>query len=118
AYIKGAQRDAAITFLQYVSSPKVQAWLDKTGGIPAVAGLTAPPGLEAMNTGAWAKVPALGQSGLFQVPAAIAAKNKYEGYLLGSTSLKDTLAQMNANGIAWAKEQAIQGKWTEDWATK
>jgi multiple sugar transport system substrate-binding protein len=118
AYIKGAKRAAAIKFLQYVSSPKIQSWLDKTGGIPAVAGLTAPPGLEAMNTGAWATVPPLGQGGLFQVPAAIAANNKYEGYLLGSTSLKDTLSKLNTDGIAWSKEQAVQGKWTEDWATK
>ncbi len=118
AYIKGAERAAAIKFLQYVSSPKVQTWLDKTGGIPAVAGLTAPPGLEAMNTGAWATVPPLGQAALFQVPAAIAANNKYEGYLLGSTSLKEALTKLNSDGIAWAKEQAVQGKWTEDWATK
>lgn len=118
SYIKGAKRAAAIKFLQYVSSPKIQSWLDKTGGIPAVTGLTAPPGLEAMNTGTWATVPPLGQSSLFQVPAAIAANNKYEGYLLGSTSLKDTLTQLNSDGIAWAKEQAVQGKWTEDWATK
>ncbi|KQV06648.1 hypothetical protein ASC63_04340 [Leifsonia sp. Root112D2] len=118
AYIKGAKRDAAIKFLQYVSSPKIQSWLNKTGGIPAANGLTAPPGLEAMSTGDWATVPPLGQGGLFQVPAAIAAQNKYEGYLLGSTSLKDTLKTLNANGIAWSKEQAVQGKWTEDWATK
>jgi multiple sugar transport system substrate-binding protein len=118
AYIKGDKRDAAITFLQYVSSPKVQSWLDKTGGIPAVAGLTAPPGLEAMNSGAWASVPLLGQSGLFQTPAALSGKNKYEGYLLGSSSLKDTLKTMQANGVAWAKEQAVKGNWTEDWATK
>lgn len=118
AYIKGAKRAAAIKFLQYVSSPKIQTWLDKTGGIPAVTGVTAPPGLEAMSTGAWATVPPLGQSGLFQVPAAIAAKNKYEGYLLGDTSLKATLKQFNADGIAWSKEQAVQGKWTESWATK
>jgi ABC-type glycerol-3-phosphate transport system substrate-binding protein len=118
AYIKGEKRAAAIKFLQYVSSPKIQSWLNKTGGIPAVTGLTAPPGLEAMNTGPWAAVPPLGQSSLFQVPAAIAAANKYEGYLLGTTPLKDALKTLNANGIAWSKEQAVQGKWTEDWATK
>jgi multiple sugar transport system substrate-binding protein len=118
SYIKGTKRAAAIKFLQYVSSPKIQSWLDKTGGIPAVSSLTAPPGLEAMNTGPWATVPPLGQGGLFQVPAAIAAQNKYEGYLLGTTSLKDTLKTLNADGIAWSKEQAVKGGWTEAWATK
>lgn len=118
AYIKGAQRDAAITFLQYVSSPKVQGWLNKTGGIPAVAALTAPPGLEAMNTGAWAKLPPLGQNGILRTPAALSAQNKYEAYLMGSVSLSDALQSLNTTGIEWSKEQAAQGKWTEDWATK
>ncbi|MFF1572321.1 ABC transporter substrate-binding protein [Leifsonia sp. NPDC058292] len=117
SYIKGKQRDAAITFLQYVSSPKVQTWLDKTGGIPAITGVTAPKGLEAMNSGTWADVSLGGQNGgLFRAPAALAAQNKYEGYLLGTTSLKDELTKLNDYGIAWAKEQATQAKWTEPWA--
>jgi ABC-type glycerol-3-phosphate transport system substrate-binding protein len=118
AYIKGKQRAAAITFLQYVSSPKIQDWLNVTGGIPAVTSVKAPPGLEAMSTGTWADLPPLGQNGLWQTPAALSGKNKYEGYLLGSVSLKDALAQQNTDGLAWAKEQATQAKWTEDWATK
>jgi multiple sugar transport system substrate-binding protein len=119
AYIKGKQRDAAITFLQYMSSPKVQTWLDKTGGIPAITALKAPPGLDALNSGPWADLSLFGQSGgLFGSPAAVAAQNKYEGYLLGSTTLNDALAQFQSNAVTWAKEQATQGKWTESWATK
>jgi multiple sugar transport system substrate-binding protein len=119
AYIKGKQRAAAITFLQYMSSPKVQTWLDKTGGIPAITALKAPPGLDAMNSGPWATVSLFGQNGgLFGTPAAIAAQNKYEGYLLGTTTLKATLTQFQSNAVAWSKEQAVQGKWTESWATK
>lgn len=117
AYIKGKQRDAAITFLQYVSSPKVKTWLDKTGGIPAITTVKAPKGLEAMNSGTWADVSLGGQNGgLFRAPAAVAAQNKYEGYLLGTTSLKDELAKLNDYGVAWAKEQAKQAKWTDSWA--
>jgi ABC-type glycerol-3-phosphate transport system substrate-binding protein len=117
AYITGDRRAAAITFLQYVSSPKVQTWLEKTGGIPAVSALKAPPGLEAMNNGTWAELSLCGQSGgLFRAPAAVAAQNKYEGYLLGTTSLSAELAQLNAYGVAWAKEQAAQAKWTDSWA--
>jgi multiple sugar transport system substrate-binding protein len=119
AYIKGKQRDAAITFLQYMSSPKVQTWLDKTGGIPAITALKAPPGLDALNSGPWATVSLFGQNGgLFGTPAAIAAQNKYAGYLLGTATLKDTLAQFQSNAVTWSKEQAVQGKWTEAWATK
>lgn len=117
AYIKGAQREAAITFLQYVSSPKVQTWLDKTGGIPAVSALTAPPGLEAMNDGAWATLSLGGQNGgLWRGPKAVSAENTRTGYLLGTTSLDDELVKLNDNAVAWAKEQAAEAKWTEDWA--
>jgi ABC-type glycerol-3-phosphate transport system substrate-binding protein len=119
AYIKGKQRDAAITFLQYMSSPKVQTWLDKTGGIPAITALKAPPGLDAMNSGPWATLSLFGQSGgLFGTPAAIAAQNKYEGYLLGSSTLSNALAKFQSDAVAWSKEAVAQGKWTEDWATK
>lgn len=115
AYITGAKRAAAIKFLQYVSSPKAQTWLDKTGGIPAVTALKAPPGLDVMSSGAWATS---SPGGLFRIPAASAAQNNYTGYLLGTTTLSDQLTKFNASGIAWSKEQATQGKWTEDWATK
>jgi multiple sugar transport system substrate-binding protein len=119
AYIKGKQRAAAITFLEYMSSPKVQTWLDKTGGIPAITALKAPPGLDALNSGAWATVSLFGQNGgLFGTPDAIAAQNKYAGYLLGSTTLSDTLTKLQSNAVTWSKEQAVKGKWTEDWATK
>ncbi|MDQ0642648.1 ABC transporter substrate-binding protein [Microbacterium murale] len=117
AYIKGKQLDAAITFLQYVSSPKVQTWLDETGGIPAVSALTAPPGLEAMNAGAWATLSLGGQNGgLWRGPKAVAAENTRTGYLLGTTSLEDELIKLNDNAVAWAKEQAVEAKWTEEWA--
>jgi multiple sugar transport system substrate-binding protein len=119
AYIKGKQRAAAVTFLQYMSSPKVQTWLDKTGGIPAITALKAPPGLGALNSGPWANLSLFGQNGgLFGTPAAIASENKYEGYLLGSSTLTQTLAKLQSNAVTWSKEQAVQGKWTESWATK
>jgi multiple sugar transport system substrate-binding protein len=104
AYIKGAKRAAAIKFLQYVSSPKIQSWLDKTGGIPAVTGLTAPPGLEAMNTGAWATVPLLGQSSLFQVPAAIAATKQVRGL-----SPRNDIAERHAHETERRWDRVEQG---------
>lgn len=119
AYIKGKQLDAAITFLQYVSSPKVQTWLDETGGIPAVTALTAPPGLEAMNEGVWATVSLGGQNGgLWRGPKAVSAENTRTGYLLGTTSLDEQLVKMNDNAVAWSKEQAVDAKWTETWAAQ
>ena len=114
-YIKGKERAAAIKFLQYTSSANMQPWLDKTGGIPSQKALKAAPGLDAMLDGAWGTTPVTNQ-GFTELPAAQANTNPFEGYLLGSASLEQAEATMQANGVAWAKEQATNGKWTESWA--
>ena len=117
SYIKGKQLSAAVKFLQYVSSPKIQPWLDKTASIPAVTGLKAPPGLSAFTDGRWSTVPVQGQgAALIELPAALSAQNPYEGYVLGETPLETALATFQKNNLTWAREQVTQGKWTEAWA--
>lgn len=116
SYIKGEKLDAAVKFLQFVSSPNVQTWLNETGSIPAINDLETPPGLDAFTDGRWAGAPPQGQNGAFvELPAALAGKNPYEGYLLGSTSLKDALATAQKNNVTWANEQVKDAGWTEDW---
>jgi ABC-type glycerol-3-phosphate transport system substrate-binding protein len=117
AYIKGAERAAAVKFLQYTTSSVMQKWLDGTGGIPSQKALKTAPGLDAMLAGAWGTTPITNQ-GFVELPAAVANTNPFEGYLLGSATLDQALQTMQTNGIAWSKEQAANGKWTEDWATK
>lgn len=117
AYIKGKQLAAAVKFLQYASSKKVQPWLDKTASIPAVKGLDAPPGLGAFLDGRWSTTPVQGQgAALLEIPAALTGKNPYEGYLLGDTSLDSALNTFQEHNVTWAKEQVAQGGWTEAWA--
>jgi multiple sugar transport system substrate-binding protein len=121
SYVKGAKRDAAIKFLQYVSSPKVQPWIDKQGGIPAIKGAKTAPGLSSMTTGDWAKLSNIDNEGggtVLPLPAALAGKNPFEGYLLGSKSLDQTLTTLQSDVIQWSQESAKNNKWTESWATK
>jgi ABC-type glycerol-3-phosphate transport system substrate-binding protein len=116
SYIKGKELAAAVKFLQYVSSPKIQPWLDKTASIPALTGLKAPPGLSAFLKGRWSTTPVQGQgAALIEIPAALTSKNPYEGYLLGETPLDKALATFHSNNVTWAKEQVSQAGWTEPW---
>lgn len=116
AYIKGKQLEAAVKFLQYVSSPNIQPWLDKTGSIPAVKGLQAPAGLGAFLDGTWGTTPLEGQgAALVQIPKALTSKNPYEAYLLGATSLDSTLATIQKNNVIWAHEQVADNGWSGAW---
>lgn len=116
AYIKGKQLAAAVKFLQFVSSPNIQPWLNKTGSIPALTSGKTPPGLGVFLDGTWGTTPIQGQgAGLIQRPAALTTKNPYEAYLLGSVPLDQTLATMQTNNVAWAKEQVADAGWTEPW---
>lgn len=117
AYIKGKQLDAAVKFLQFVSSPNVKPWLDKTGSIPALDGLEAPPGLDAFLDKTWTTIPKQGLAGAYvEKPKALATENPYEGYLLGTTSLDEALAKYQKDNVTWAKELVADNGWTEDWA--
>lgn len=119
AYIEGKQREAAVRFLQYVSSPKVKEWLDATNSISALDDVESPNTLAALAEGPWALLPPSGQTGgFYQGPAAIAGQNPYEGYLIGSVDLDAALASLQENAVAWAKESAETSDWTEDWATQ
>lgn len=111
----GAELDAAIKFLQFVTSPEGgQPWLDASGGIPSLEGATPAPGLEPL-TGAWAE-PLPMQSLSVLVPKAKFWTPIYDGFLLGNTSLEDMLSGMRDDWTQWANEQVEDGGWTDDWA--
>ena len=117
SYIDGKELEAAVKFLQFVSSPNIEPWLGKTASIPALAGLDAPSGLEAFLDGNWSEVPKQGLLGAYvQKPAALSAENAYEGYLLGTVTVDQALETYQQNNIAWAKEKAKDAGWSEDWA--
>jgi multiple sugar transport system substrate-binding protein len=116
AYIEGAKLDAAIKFLQFVSSPEhVQPWLDGSGGIPALTDAAPAPGLEGFLDGEWA-VPPLVPDPQF-IPKAVTGQAIYTGYFTGSKSLDAQLDELAGYWIEKSKELAADGGWTEDWAT-
>ncbi len=113
---KDAKLDAAVKFLQYVSSPKgAQPFLDASGGLPAIEGAKPAPGLEGITSDkAWSQPLLMGA-----VPGAPKAQAKtplFEGYLIGAESLDQSLADVQKKWTAGAKEAAKDGKWTDDWA--
>lgn len=111
----GEELEAAVKFLQFITSPEGgQPWLDGSGGIPSLEGATPAPGLEPLMTGVWAEpLPVQSLSSL--VPKAKFWTPIYDGYLLESTSLEDTLAGLREDWIQWANEQVEDGGWTDDW---
>lgn len=115
ATTKGDKLAAAVKFLQFASSPVgIQPWLDKTGGIPALAGAKPAPGLEGLTSGDWALNPTVPQPSL--LPKAVLGQAIYTGYLTGNKSLDDELAETLSQWTTGAKEVASDGKWTDDWA--
>lgn len=115
ATTEGAKLDAAVKFLQFVSSPEGgQPWLDGSGGIPAAAEAEPAPGLEGLMSGAWFETPTV--PAITFVPKARAGQSVYDGFLLGTKSLEDQLSEMKSDWTEWAKEQAVDGGWTDDWA--
>ena len=112
---KDEKLDAAIKFLQFATSPEGgQPWLDKSGGIPATADGDPAPGLEGLMSGDWFKTPAL--AGVDPQPKANASKPQFDGYLLGSKNLQQTLDAMQKDWIAGSKEAVKDGGYTEAWA--
>ncbi|MFD7155609.1 ABC transporter substrate-binding protein [Kribbella sp. NPDC059898] len=113
---KGKQLDAAVKFLQFASSTEGgQAWLDKSGGIPATRDGKAAPGLQGLMSGEWFNHPPR-VMGLDLRPKALAGKPVYDGYLLGTKSESETMQKLKEDWTAAVKEQAKDAGWTEAWA--
>lgn len=117
AYIDGPERDAAVKFLQYMSSPKVKDWLDATNSISALVEVEDPDTVAALTSGAWAELPLSGRDGgFFGVPSAMTGQNQYTGYLIGSVDLDTALGTIQENARGYAAEVAANSDWTDEWA--
>lgn len=114
----GAQRAAAVKFLQYVTSPKGgQPWLDKSGGIPATKGGKAAPGLEGLMAGSWFTAPKVPGPEQFE-PKAKKLQSLLTGYLIGSKSLGQELSDEEADWKIHMQEDAVDGGWKDSWVGK
>lgn len=112
----GDKLDAAVKFLQFVTSPDTNAdWVEATGTIPSSNDTsTASNAIADLVSGEWAE-PRLVNIGA-NATKADSASNRWEGYLLGTKTLDEQLAYLQEGWVGWAKEQAAEGGLTEDWA--
>ena len=108
----------ALRFLQFMSAPGyVAPWLRATGGIPAVSNIKSPPSAKGFLQGAWA-LPAQ-TVGLISDDASggTTFQQYLEGYFLGSSDLKSTLATLQSYWERTADYQIQQNGWgKEAWA--
>jgi ABC-type glycerol-3-phosphate transport system substrate-binding protein len=116
----GKSLEAAILFLQYVTSPQGgKAWLAETGGIPSIASLPSPSTTASFAQGAWGKTPKVAAPPSLPPPSydvapGVTLLQAFEGYLLGTQSLSqeeaylqnlwDQAAQYNVQYSGWGNQ--------------
>ncbi|GAA0431863.1 ABC transporter substrate-binding protein [Leifsonia naganoensis] len=114
ATTKGKKLDAAVKFLQYVSSPEGGTqWIKDTDAIPATTGTEPSKAVANLTTGDWAKPSQIGVSAL--ISKAEAGKNLWDGYLLGTKTLDQQLTFLESVWKDAAHEGVQAAGWTEDW---
>ncbi|TXK18484.1 ABC transporter substrate-binding protein [Homoserinibacter sp. GY 40078] len=111
----GAKLEAAVRFMQFITSPNAQGWLDSSGGIPSTNDTVAAPGLEGLTSGDWAATPVVKDLGISS--KAKGGLPDFSGYLLGTKRIDEELEELKADFILWAQELAADGGWTEGWAS-
>ncbi len=114
ATTKGDKLDAAVKFMQFITSPNAQGWLDSSGGIPSTNDTVEAPGLEGLTSGEWALTPVVKDIGISS--KAQGGLPDFSGFLLGTKTEAKQLEELKADFILWAHELAADGGWTEDWA--
>ena len=117
ATIKGDKLASAVTFLQWVSAPDtIKAWLDATGGIPAVQGVTAPDSTKGFAEGAWGQQMITG-GGMPAGPPGTTIQSLYDGYLLGQRNEQEQLVSLQKQWIATERKAVDDNDWgDEPWA--
>lgn len=114
--VKGAKYDAALKFLQWMSVPEnTQGWLDATGALPVLKGARAPEATKSMAQGIWSEKMRIG--GQPDAPKGVTVVSLYDGYLLGSKTLDQTLKNLESSWQKLAQEQVKDHGWgNEPWA--
>lgn len=118
--VEGAKLEAAVKFLQFVTSPEhIAPWLESSGGIPVLADMEPPANVAGFLDGAWAE-PFRVNYGILQVPSSTTNVNAFGGYLMGNKSLDEQVTDLEAiynekvledlrNNPAWEEEDWAQG---------
>jgi multiple sugar transport system substrate-binding protein len=113
--VKGEKLEAAIKFLQFVSTPEhIQPWLEATGGISAVKGAEGAEETNAFAEGSWGDSIPLGMPG---GPPGVPGLALYEGWLLGTKSLAEQQKYLQDLWIKGARQAVKDNGWeNEPWA--
>lgn len=118
ATTEGPELEAAIAFLQFVSSPEgAQPFLDASGGIPAIVDAEPAPGLEGVvEDEDWTAPLRMGDFGL--VPATSVGQPVIDGYLIGDQTLEDQQAELQRLWEEGVAETVEDNGWTDDWTAQ
>jgi ABC-type glycerol-3-phosphate transport system substrate-binding protein len=113
--VEGEELDAAVKFLQFVSTPdNIQPWLVATGGISAVEGATGADETKAFAEGSWGDSIPLGMPG---GPPGVTTLSLVEGWLLGTKSLPEQQSYLQDLWIKGQRQAVKDNKWeNESWA--
>lgn len=122
ASAKGEKLDAAIKFLQYATSPEAnEKWLKGSSGNSVIQGVPDPEGLDGFTQGDWSKPERMGGWALGDISPQMQTTfpQIVEGYLLGTTSLKETQKRLQ-DAYEQAADFLIRSNpnWTGDWIKK
>ncbi|WP_020578241.1 ABC transporter substrate-binding protein [Actinopolymorpha alba] len=113
--VKGAKLQAAVKFLQFVSTPeRIQPWLSATGGISAVEGSAGAGETKAFADGSWGDSIPLGIPG---GPPGVTTLSLFEGWLLGTKNLQQQESYLQNLWIKGQRQAVKDNKWDkEPWA--
>ena len=113
--IEGERFDAAVKFLQFVSTPdRIQPWLVATGGISAVEGATGADETKAFADGSWGDSVPLAMPG---GPPGVTTLSLFEGWLLGTKSLPEQQEYLQDLWTKGQRQAVKDNKWDgESWA--
>jgi multiple sugar transport system substrate-binding protein len=119
----GKSLQAAILFLQYVTSPQGgKTWLAETGGIPSIASLPYPSNTASFAQGSWGETPKVaGPPSLpppsYDVAPGVSFVQAFEGYLLGTQSLSQEETYLQGLWNQAAQYNVRYGGWSnQSWA--
>lgn len=117
--VEGDKYDAALKFLQFVSTPdNIRDWLASSGGVPVLTDVEPDETIASFLEGDWAK-PFRVSYGVLQMPSTTTNVNAFSGFLLGKKDLAKQTSDLQAlydervqedgrNHTEWADEDWLK----------
>lgn len=114
---EGAQLDATVKFLQFMTSPdNVEEWLAETGSFSALADAAIPENLQAFDGSDWLTPRKMNH--YFYPTQGTTLQAAYGGFLLGTRTIDEQLAAVQTQWVDLAHQNIEKFGWTDSWATQ